>query len=449
MAGRSRTATASSSSWTTWPAPSTRRSGRCCSWRSRWAPPPPARSPATRRRVSRSRPVAIASSRTGSKRKSTSSATSRSDRPTTPGRGIAPWRPKGSGGAGSCVSLFGGRGGRSGREAVPETDAAIRRALGAVLEHDLASAEAELARAVRRDSDAVDAYLALARIFRQRGEIGRAIHLHQNLLLRRDLDDDARFRALLGLADDFREGGFLRRAIAAYEEVLTRAPRDARALRALVRLLVDAREPARAIPLARRLARLEGDAGAALETSVWVELAETERAEGRTQAARKALRRALKLDPQAVRAWVALGEVEAELGHAGEALAAWRRVPEVDRRAGPVVYPRIAASFAAVGRAREYESWLRELLAADGDDPGARLALARALAARGAAEDALAEVRSVLERDPRHLDAHVALGRILLAEGREAEVAKAHGALVDLLERERVRLPADAGEGLA
>lgn len=347
------------------------------------------------------------------------------------------------------MSLFGGRGGRSGREAVPETDAAIRRALGAVLEHDLASAEAELARAVRRDSDAVDAYLALARIFRQRGEIGRAIHLHQNLLLRRDLDDDARFRALLGLADDFREGGFLRRAIAAYEEVLTRAPRDARALRALVRLLVDAREPARAIPLARRLARLEGDAGAALETSVWVELAETERAEGRTQAARKALRRALKLDPQAVRAWVALGEVEAELGHAGEALAAWRRVPEVDRRAGPVVYPRIAASFAAVGRAREYESWLRELLAADGDDPGARLALARALAARGAAEDALAEVRSVLERDPRHLDAHVALGRILLAEGREAEVAKAHGALVDLLERERVRLPADAGEGLA
>jgi lipopolysaccharide biosynthesis regulator YciM len=314
-------------------------------------------------------------------------------------------------------------------------DAAIRRALHAVLEHDLDAAEAALAAAVQRDSDAVAAYVALARLYRQRGEIGRAIHLHQNLLLRRDLDPETRFQALLGLADDFREGGFLRRAIAAYEEVLAHRPRHGRALRALVALLADAREARRAIPLARRLARVEGAAGAAdLEAQLWTDLAEAERAEGRVQGARKALRRALRADPRGVRSWIALGETEIERGAPRRAIAAWRRVAELDRRAGPLVYPRLASAYAALGQPRDYETLLEALVERDPEDVEAPLALARARAARGAVEDALAGVRQVLDREPRHLGAHATLGRILLAEGRDAEVAKAHGALLDALE---------------
>jgi lipopolysaccharide biosynthesis regulator YciM len=337
-----------------------------------------------------------------------------------------------------------------GREAgAADVDAAVRRALHAVLDHDLDAAETLLAGAVRSDSREIDAYLALACLYRQRGEIGRAIHLHQNLLLRRDLDAAARFQALVGLADDFREGGFLRRAIAAYEEVLAHQPQHARALAALIRLLVDAREPRKAIPLARRLARIEGTPPARAEAGLQVDLAESERAEGRTQVARKALRRALRADPENVRAWAALGLVEAELGNPKRALAAWRRVPEIDRRAGPNVYPRLAATFASLDRTRDYEVYLHELLASDADDAGARLALARALAARGASADALAEVRRVLERDPDHLEAHAALGRILLAAGDGGDVAKAHAALLDVLERERIGLPMGAGDSFA
>lgn len=345
------------------------------------------------------------------------------------------------------MSWFGGGRGRGSQ--AEGGDAALRRALHAVLDHDLDCAESVLAASVRRDSNEIDAYLALAAILRQRGEIGRAIHLHQNLLLRRDLGEDARFQALLGLAEDFREGGFLRRAIAAYEEVLARSPKEPRALAALVRLLVDAREPRRAVPLARRLARVEGHAARSIEANVWIELGEVERGDGRTEGARKALRRALKIDPDCARAWIALGEVEAELGRTKDALAAWKRVPEVDRRAGAQVYPRIAATFAALDRARDHEAWLRELLDGDPDDPAARLALARALAARGAFEEARAEVRHVLDREPAHLEAHATLGRVLQAEGRDSELAKAHVALLDVLERERPIAPSFVGEALS
>jgi lipopolysaccharide biosynthesis regulator YciM len=325
----------------------------------------------------------------------------------------------------------------------------LRRALHAVLDHDLEVAEQLLGDAVRHDSNEVDGYLALARVFRQRGEIGRAIHLHQNLLLRRDLEPEARERALLGLAEDFREGGFLRRAIAAYEEVLARHPRDPRALRALVRLFLGVREPRRAIPLARRLIRVEGESAKSLETDAWIELAEVERGEGRTHAARKALERAARGDAGCVRAWIALGEVEAELGRSRQALAAWRRVPEIDRRAGPQVYARTAATFAALGRARDQEVWLRELIAADPNDPGARIALARALGARGAWEEALALLDELGEREPDRLDAQVARSRILLAAGKDEPARAAHAALLDLLERAPVPSPWLGGDTLA
>ena len=334
-------------------------------------------------------------------------------------------------------------------DAPRDVAAAIRRALVAVLDRDLDGAEALLGEAVQRDSHEVDAYLALARLYRQRGEIGRSIHLHQNLMLRRDLAEAARFQALVGLADDFRVGGFVRRAIAAYEEVLAERPRHAGALRALIGLLVEVREPRRALPLAARLARLEGRDRHDAEADLLVEIAECERAEGRSEAARKALRRALRRDPNRVRAWVALGQVESELGRTAKALDAWRRVPAIDRSAGASVYPRLAASFAALGRAREHEAFLRELLETQPEDAVARLALARALAGRGQVDEAVGEVRRVLEREPEQLEAHAVLGRVLLGDGRAAELAKAHEELLDVLERQRIAPAAESGDPFA
>jgi lipopolysaccharide biosynthesis regulator YciM len=318
----------------------------------------------------------------------------------------------------------------------------VRRALVASLEGDAERAEALLTRVVQEDSREVEAYLALALLYRQRGELGRAIHLHQNLLLRRDADRETRFHAQLGLAEDFRVGGFLRRAVAAYEQVLAERPDDPVALRALVRLLVDAREPRRALPLARRLASVEGREAGASEAALWVDCAALERADADAPAARRSLKRALRRDPGCARAWLMLGELELESGRPKKALAAWRRVTELDRRAAGLVYPRLAAAHAALGRPGDHESSLRAHLEEQPDDAVARLALARALVARDAADEALRELRQVLDRDPDVLAAHALLGRLLLGAGRAGEAAKAHEELLDVLERQRERLAA-------
>jgi lipopolysaccharide biosynthesis regulator YciM len=327
------------------------------------------------------------------------------------------------------------------REPSRDVDAALREALRRVLDDDLDAAEELLARAVRADSGRIDAYLALARLYRRRGETGRAIRLHQNLLLRTDLPAGVRDEALLGLAGDFRQGGFLQRAIAAYEEVLARRPRDVVALRALVRLHADVRQYPRALALARLLARVEGRDGRAEEAELLVEAAEAAHAEGRSDDARRALKRALRRDPGHARAWIDLGHLEAERGRTKRALQAWERVPQVDARRAADVYPRLEAAYAAMGRAREFETALRGILAQRPGDAFARLALVHTLAARGDADAAVNEARALLERDPEDLRAHAALARVFVSEGREPEAVKELGELLDVIERQGLLVP--------
>lgn len=315
-----------------------------------------------------------------------------------------------------------------------DTETALREALLALLDRDTDRAERLLAAAARRERRGVGLFLALAKLYRARGEIGRAIRVHQNLLLRSDLAPAERVTVLADLAEDFRRGGFLRRAIAAYEEVLTHEPRHREALRQLTRLQAGVRDYRAALALAKRLARLEGRSGAEDEARLRVEEAAAAHAEGRPEDARKALRRALKRQPDSAEAWLQLGEIEAELGRPKAALAAWRRVPELDPRRGREVHARIAATFAALGRAREHETWLRGLLGRAPEEPSARIALAQALAARGAVDEAVAELRGALERDPDDLDAHAALGAVMLSAHRDAEALRAYGELLRAVE---------------
>jgi lipopolysaccharide biosynthesis regulator YciM len=322
------------------------------------------------------------------------------------------------------------------RPRAPKTsDAAVRQALYALLDRDLDTAQQLLARAAQLDPDELDAYLMLGRLYRDRGEVGRAIRIHQNLLLRPELGEDRSTEVLRELASDFRAGGFLRRAIASFDEVLSRDPRDPRSLRELAGLLASAREHERAIEIERRLAKVERRDAAPRESELWVEIARAAEAEGRAGDARKAARKATKRDPTNVDAWVVLGGIEAGEKRMRQAFAAWRKVPEADRTAGPRVYPQLASAYAEAGKEAEYEKFLTRLLEQDRDDPHARLALAAAWLARGETDGAVEEIRRVLADDPANLEAHAALGRALVAVGREGEAMKSYAELLAVLER--------------
>ena len=158
-------------------------------------------------------------------------------------------------------------------------------------------------------------------------------------------------------------------------------------------------------------------------------------AEGRSDDARRATKRALRRDKRCIAAWVVLGELEAERGVPKAALVAWSKVPQLDIASGPLVYSQLEATYAALGRARDFETYVRELIAAHPTDGGARRALAGLLAARGDIDTAVGELRRLLGGSGDDLEARAALGRILLAQSRDREAMQEYGALIDVLER--------------
>jgi lipopolysaccharide biosynthesis regulator YciM len=310
----------------------------------------------------------------------------------------------------------------------------LRAALLAVLAGEEDRAEELIARAARADSSAIDAYLALGRLYRSRDEVGRAIRIHQNLLLRGDLEKAERITALAELARDFERGGFVRRAIACYEEVLTYDARHVATLDALLELLSEARDYPRAIEVSRRLARAKGERAPHTEASLWVRMAEVAHAEGRPEAARKAVKRALRKNADSCQALLLLGQLESERNRGKAALTAWRKAAQVGSPGAAAVYPRLESAYASLDRGQEYPAFLRELLQQRPDDTTLRLVLARALATRGDVEPAVAELRRLLDGEPRSIQARVALGRLLLSEHRNADAVKEYSELLEVLE---------------
>jgi lipopolysaccharide biosynthesis regulator YciM len=288
---------------------------------------------------------------------------------------------------------------------------------------------------VRSDSTDIDTYLVLARLYRARGEVGRAIRVHQNLLLRSDLAQETKGEALLALAEDFRAGGFAARAIASFEEVLTQAPRNEAALAALVDLYDEANEDELSLRMSRRLGRVRGRRDPRAESERLLAMAQRSRSEGRDAAARKLVKRAARCD----RSWAGppllLGDLEVDRGRSRAALRRWKAAlalcEGVERGA---VYQRLASAFAALDRSAEFDRMLDEALKADPGDRAARLARAERKLASADSEAAIAELRTLLEADSSDLQARVALGRILLEGGREPDALKAYGELLAVID---------------
>jgi len=105
------------------------------------------------------------------------------------------------------------------------------------------------------DPETTELHFALGSLFRRRGEMERAIRVHQSLLSRSDLAQADRESAQHELAQDFLKAGMLDRAEQAFESVL-----DTRyavpAVRALIRIYESEHDWPRAIEAVKRLRAL-------------------------------------------------------------------------------------------------------------------------------------------------------------------------------------------------
>lgn len=322
------------------------------------------------------------------------------------------------------------------RRVARDPGAALLQALRGVLERDLDSAEALLRELAERDSSIPGFHLALGSLYRNRGEINRAIRVHQNLLLRPDLDAEERVAALRGLAEDFQQGGLLQRAIAAYEELRTELPRDASVRVALADLYEQIRDYPKAMALLRRAGDLPESERTGRRTRIALAWADQRARSGDDAQAGKILRRALRQNPEHAETWVRLGDLEASRGRTKRAVRAWQRGLELDRDHSRALHPKLADAFRELDRTDEYEVWLRRAIEQKPHDLDARIALARSLADRGEEAAALEELAALDADHPEHLEVQVAYARALAAADAPSEALERLLALCDRMDRE-------------
>ncbi|MFL6654871.1 MAG: lipopolysaccharide assembly protein LapB [Sulfurifustis sp.] len=195
------------------------------------------------------------------------------------------------------------------------------------------------------NSETVETHLALGNLFRRRGEVERAIRIHQNLIARPTLSREQRTYALLELGQDYFKAGLFDRAENLFLELAEVRAHSEQALRLLLSIYQQEKEWDKAIQTGHRLARVNGKPMNEVIAHYYCELAEQAVGKKNYAAAREQLEQALAADPNCVRASIVLGDIEAREGRYREAIAAWRRVEDQDEHYFGEVAGRIADAY--------------------------------------------------------------------------------------------------------
>ncbi|BBK00687.1 hypothetical protein Xcc3_19940 [Xanthomonas campestris pv. campestris] len=176
------------------------------------------------------------------------------------------------------------------------------------------------------DKETFETQVALGHLFRRRGEVDRAIRLHQGLVQRADLTDQQRVQALLALGEDYMKSGLLDRAETVFTELAQLDQRAPQALRHLIGIYQAERDWEKAIDNATRYEEVTGEPMGKLISQFECELADRYRGLSKPDDALQAIARAYQADGTSVRAGILEGRIEAERGH-DEARSARSSVP--------------------------------------------------------------------------------------------------------------------------
>ncbi|KPK40867.1 MAG: hypothetical protein AMJ69_00855 [Gammaproteobacteria bacterium SG8_47] len=211
------------------------------------------------------------------------------------------------------------------------------------------------------DSDTVETHFALGNLFRRRGEVDRAIRIHQNIIARPTLKPAQRDQALYELGLDYMHAGLFDRAETLFQELVTSGAYREHALRQLIAIFQQEKEWEKAIEATRRLEAITSENLDPIIAQYYCELAEQARHGGDASHAVKMLRRALTADHDCVRASMLEGDLSMAADNCKAALRAYRRVEEQDPDYMSEILDALTECYQRIGKPQAAIEYLSEV----------------------------------------------------------------------------------------
>lgn len=179
-------------------------------------------------------------------------------------------------------------------------------------------------------ADTIETHLALGSLFRRRGEVERAIRIHQNIISKPGLDERQKTRALLELGEDYMRAGLFDRAENLFKELIERESHAPSALRHLLDIYQQEKDWVKALHQAQQLEAATGEPMGLMLAHFCCELAEVDIEAGKLAAARKQLRQARRHFPESIRARFILARIAEQQEMYSEAIDIYEEIADME-----------------------------------------------------------------------------------------------------------------------
>lgn len=195
------------------------------------------------------------------------------------------------------------------------------------------------------DTDTVETHLALGNLFRKRGEVDRAIRLHQNLIARPQLSSKDRNTALFQLGLDYNAVGMYDRSEKLFNELLADPVHKNESLVQLLNIHQLTRDWDDAAKIAEQLQSSIGVEQTKPIAHFYCELASQKRQEGDIKAALANVKKALSINSDSVRASLLQGDIHLQQKNYKQAIKSYQRILQQDIAFLPEALPSISEAY--------------------------------------------------------------------------------------------------------
>ncbi|MGV7093136.1 lipopolysaccharide assembly protein LapB [Siccibacter turicensis] len=282
---------------------------------------------------------------------------------------------------------------------------------------------------LKEDTGTVEAHLTLGNLFRSRGEVDRAIRIHQSLMESASLTYDQRLLAIQQLGRDYMAAGMYDRAEEMFAQLVDETDFRVSALQQLLQIYQATSDWQKAIDTAERLVKLGKDQKRVEIAHFYCELALQMMGNDDMDKAMSLLKKGAAADRNSARVSIMMGRIFIAKGEYNKAVESLERVIEQDRELVSEILEMLQVCYEQLGKPDEWAEFLKRCVE-ENTGATAELMLAEVMEQREGPETAQVYVTRQLQRHPTMRVFH----RLMDYHLQEAEEGRAKESLMVLRE---------------